>query len=218
VRVSAPERLTTCRDNFVLLNEPRRPWLDPNRLKDKFLVFSAQVHPDRVHQAGGAEKAAAQERYALLNGAYQCLRDPKERLKHLLELERGAKPPELQEIPQELMDLFLKVGSLSRQVDGFLGQSPQITSPLLHVRQLERSQEWLDQLRVLQSVVQSRYDQLLEEIKAVDAAWEAGEGGNTSARGTGLKRLEEIYRLLGYFGRWLGQLRERSHLLILNYA
>ena len=56
-------------DYFALLNEPRRPWLDPEPLKDKFLALSATVHPDRVHNLGAAERAAAQERYTELNAA-----------------------------------------------------------------------------------------------------------------------------------------------------
>src|SRR5215472_9636832 len=75
-------------DYFALLDEPRRPWLDAEPLKEKFLALSATVHPDRVHNLSETERAAAQERYTELNAAYQCLREPKERLHHLLELER----------------------------------------------------------------------------------------------------------------------------------
>src|SRR5438132_9046006 len=49
-------------DYFALLHEPRRPWLDPDLLKQKFISLSAEVHPDRVHLAGEAEKHAAQQR------------------------------------------------------------------------------------------------------------------------------------------------------------
>ena len=33
-------------DYFNLLSEPRRPWLNPEALKQKFLNLSAEVHPD----------------------------------------------------------------------------------------------------------------------------------------------------------------------------
>ena len=79
-------------DCFALPAEPPRPWLDADALKAKFLARSAEVHPDRVHSAPEAERAAAQERYTALNAAFNTLREPKDRLQHLLELELGAKP------------------------------------------------------------------------------------------------------------------------------
>ena len=120
-------------DFFFLLNEPRRPWLDPEVLKQKFLTLSATVHPDRVHNLGEAERAAAQDRYTGLNTAYNCLREPKERLQHLLQLELGAPPPNTQRIPSDLMDLSLEVGKACREADAFLAEKAKVTSPLLQV-------------------------------------------------------------------------------------
>src|SRR5688572_29394167 len=99
-------------DYFALLDEPRRPWLDPEALKVKFHQRSAELHPDRVHRQSASDKAKAQERYTELNAAYTCLREPKDRLLHLLTLESGGKPKDVQNIPAELMDLFFKVGTL----------------------------------------------------------------------------------------------------------
>src|SRR4051812_33187546 len=96
-------------DNFALLNEPRRPWVDPDALKTKFLALSSEVHPDRVHNAAEVEKQAANQRYSELNAAYNCLREPKDRLQHLLELELGAKPKDIQRIPAGTMDEFFEV-------------------------------------------------------------------------------------------------------------
>lgn len=79
-------------DYFVLLGEQRRPWLDPDSLKRKFLALSAELHPDRFHGADDAEKRSAQQGYAELNQAYNCLRRPKERLRHLLESKLAPHP------------------------------------------------------------------------------------------------------------------------------
>src|SRR5260370_11679321 len=125
-------------DCFVLLQQPRRPWLDPDALKQKFLSFSANNHPDRVHAASEMEKSGAQQRYAELNAAYQRLRDPKERLQHLLELELGAKPQQVKRIPPELMDVSMEVARLCRQADAFIGEKNRTTSPLLLVQMFER--------------------------------------------------------------------------------
>jgi len=66
------------------------------------------VHPDRVHSATGTEKQAANQSHAELNEAYQCLLEPKERLPHLLELERGTKSEEVRKISAGMMNLFME--------------------------------------------------------------------------------------------------------------
>src|SRR5688572_6125466 len=109
-------------DHFALLNEPRRPWLEPETLKGKFLALSAEAHPDRVHQASESDKLASNQRYTELNAAYNCLREPRDRLRHLLELELGQKPSDLTNVPNDLMDLFFSVAKLLREVDAFVAE------------------------------------------------------------------------------------------------
>src|ERR1051325_10997117 len=160
-------------DAFALLNEPRRPWLDAEALKQKFLPLSSAVHPDRTHNAPEAEKQKTNERYAELNAAYNTLREPRDRLLHLLELERGAKPGDIQRIPPGTMDLFVEVGQLCRDVDAFLPERAKVTSPLLKVQQFERGMEWTDKLQALQQRINAKRDELPAELKQMNAAWES---------------------------------------------
>lgn len=193
-------------DYFALLDEPRRPWLEPEPLKEKFLALSAMVHPDRVHHLGEAERASAQERYTELNAAYNFLREPRERLHHLLQLERGELPKDIQRIPSELMDLSLEIGRNCREVDAFLAEKARATSPLLQVKYFERGQGFVDTLQALRQRVNAMNERLNQELKQLDTAWQsAGE-----RRGELLPRLEELYRLYSYFARWTTQLQERS--------
>jgi len=196
-------------DYFALLSQPRRPWLDPDSLKQQFLALSAQCHPDRVHSASDVEKVAAQRRYLELNAAYNCLRDNKQRLLHLLELERGTKPNELQNIPADLMDLFLQVREVCQQADAVLAQKKTVTSSLLKVRLFERAQEQTERLTAVQKQLTSRQEQLSNELKAIDARWEDLGTHNSESRNNALQKLEEFYRLFSYFGRWSGQIQER---------
>src|SRR3974390_115525 len=99
-------------DCFKVLGQRRRPWLESGKLKQTFLELSAEWHPDRVHGRSNGERQAAQERYTELNSAYQRLREPKERLEHLLELELGTVPTQVQRIPSELMELAMGIGQL----------------------------------------------------------------------------------------------------------
>jgi curved DNA-binding protein CbpA len=193
-------------DYFALLNEPRRPWLEPELLKEKFLALSATDHPDRAHHLGETERAAAQERYTELNAAYNCLRDSKERLHHLLQLELGALPKDVQRIPSELMDLSLEVGKACREADAFLAEKARVTSPLLQVSFFQRSDEFTDKLQALRQRVNSLNERLNDELKQIDAAWQE----RAETRATLLPRLEELYRLFSYFARWTSQIQERT--------
>ncbi|MBI5775700.1 MAG: DnaJ domain-containing protein [Verrucomicrobia bacterium] len=195
-------------DYFTLLQEPRRPWLDVEKLKGKFFQFSAEVHPDRSHNAPEAEKQATNERYQELNAAYNCLRDPKERLRHLLELECGAAPANIQQAPAQLMDLFFEIGQACKAVDVFLAEKARAASPLLKVKFLEDGLNRLDELNAMQQKLRVPVAALEEELKAMNTVWEsAGDGASGVA--LPLRRLEEIYRELSFLSRWTAQIQER---------
>jgi DnaJ-domain-containing protein 1 len=196
-------------DHFALLNEPRRPWIDPEILKQKFLVLSSEVHPDRVHNSSETDKRNAQDRYTSLNAAYNCLKEPKSRLHHLLELELGTKPGNVQAIPSDLMEVFMQVSQLCREADAFLAESQAVNSPLLKVRMFERGQEWTDKLTALLKLLNAKGDALVGELKSLDAEWPGRPEAQPANRGRMLRRLEELYQLFSYFARWSGQIQER---------
>jgi len=191
-------------DFFALLHEPRRPRLDPNRLRQTFLSLAAEAHPDRTHNAPADEQAAANRRYAELNAAYQCLAEPKSRLLHLLELERGVKPADIQSIPPALADLFAGIVGVCRQADAFLLERDKVTSPLLKIQWFERAQEGIERLNAWQQKLGGLRDELHARLEQLDGQWLDPDRPPAL-----LSRLEELYRLFGYFNRWQNQLQER---------
>jgi curved DNA-binding protein CbpA len=193
-------------DNFALLNEPRRPWLEADLLKQKFLALASITHPDRVHNASESEKAEAAKRYAELNAAFNCLAEPKLRLLHLLELELGAKPKDIQQIPAVLANLFAEVANSCRNTDGFLMEKSKATSPLVQVQLFERGQDWVEKLNGLQRKLNELREQLNGELKSFNAQWISADA---VSRREILPKLEELYRLFGYFNRWSSQIQER---------
>lgn len=198
-------------DHFALLNEPRRPWLEVSALKAKFLQLSSEFHPDRVPAASAAEKEEAGRRFAELNAAYNILREPKERLLHLLELETGERPKDVQRIPPGTMDLFVEIGQTCREVDSFLAGRSKVTSPLLKVQLFARGQEWTEQLLALQQKVNAKREALAAELQAMNPDWEvAGRlTGEQRKSALALERLEPLYRVFSYVARWTEQLQER---------
>jgi len=198
-------------DAFALFSEPRRPSLDVEALKTRFLTQSAQVHPDRVHGAGEAEKAEATTRYAELNAAYQQLKETKDRLLHLYELEAGGPPRDIQRIPPGTMDLFVEVGEKCRDCDAYLAGRTATTSPMLKLKAFQAGLVWTDALLGLQQQVNARRDALATELTAMNAVWDAAPAVGNPARREALplERLEQIYRTLSYVARWTEQIQER---------
>ena len=196
-------------DCFALLNEPRRPWLDTDLLKQKFLALTAEVHPDRVHAGTDGEKHAAQARYTELNAAYNCLREPKQRLLHLIELESGKKPEQVQIIPSRLMNFFMEISRLCREIDSFLAEKAKTASPLLQVQLFQRGEEWSIKLAALRERIRPLSDELEVELKGLDKEWGSTFSSSVSARAGLLQRAEELYRLFSYVTRWNAQIQER---------
>ena len=179
-------------------------------LKAQFLALSSAVHPDRLHNAGEQERKAATDRYSVLNAAYNCLRDTKERLGHLLQLELDAKPGDVQKIPSTAMDLFMEVGNTLREVDTFLAQKAKVTSPLIKAQMFQSAMDWTDRLNALQQRINGKREWVLEELRAMNAAWEAAPAkGSQRAAALPLGRLEEIYREISFIGRWTEQIQQR---------
>lgn len=194
-------------DYFSALDEPRRPWLDPDALKKKFLTLSAAAHPDRAHILGEEEKRAAQSRYTELNQAYNQLRNPKERLQHLLELETGARPQQVQQVPADLIEFFFELGQLFKQTDAFLAQKAGTSSPILQAQLFDTGQGWTERLSALRQRLNERQGHLLADLRDLDSRW-IGEP-QPEEKLAMLRRLEELYRLFGYFARWESQIQEK---------
>ncbi len=198
-------------DCFAALGEARRPWLDLDRLKATFLKRSSEVHPDRFHGLPEAELAVAGTRYSDFNTAYQTLREPRTRLLHLLELESGARPRDVQRIPPGTMDLFTDVGQTCRDLDGFLARRGAVTSPMLKVKLFQEGLEWVERVQAIQAKVRARAAELETELQALNRKWDEAPPVGSPARAGALPltRIEEIYRVLSYVARWTEQIQER---------
>ncbi len=189
-------------DYFALLDEPRKPWIDTGLLKDKFMEMSARYHPDKFPQATPEERERISARYAELNAAYQCLSHTRDRLLHLIELETGKPPSDVQRIPPGTSNLFMQIGQTCAQAAAFLEKQPQTDSPILKAKRFVEQMEWTDKLTDFQNQLQGISDKLEEELKRMNTDMENGAP-------LPLERLEEIYRSTSYINRWTDQIREK---------
>lgn len=198
-------------DAFALLGESRLPWIDPDGLKERFLRLSGPFHPDRVHSASESERQEANQRFAELSAAHHTLREHRDRLLHLLELETGAPPRDIQKIPPGTMDLFVEIGQACREADEFLLKRTETTSPMLKLKQMQATLAWADRLSGLQRRVKARETELIDELKKLNEVWAAAPAVGDSSRPLSLplERLEQVYRAMSYTSRWTEQLQER---------
>jgi hypothetical protein len=146
-----------------------------------------------------------------LNAAYHCLRVVKLRLRHLLELERGTRPPDVQQIPPATMEVFTQVNQLCREADSFLAEKAIATSPLLKVQMFEKGQALTEKLNSRLLQLNARREALTEQMKLLNLAWESAPPAGSPGRINVLPctRLEHIYRELSFFTRWCEELQER---------
>lgn len=198
-------------DAYALMGEERRPWLDLEVLKRRFHELSGPLHPDRHHGAAEGEREAMGKRYAELNAVYSVLREPRDRLLHLIELETGERPRDIQRIPPGTMELFVEVGQMCRDCDGYLAKKSGATSPMLRLQLMQAGLEWADRLGELQGKVRAVGEGLGVELAGMNAVWAAapavGKAGRVGA--LPMERLEQIYRAMSYVSRWMDQLQER---------
>lgn len=195
------------KDCFALLSQPRQPWLDSDLVKASFLEKSSEVHPDRFHNAPPERRQAAAARFADLNEAHQRLREPKDRLRHLLELERGRKADDIQGAPVGAMELFMKLAELCRHVDAFLTRRGAVSSPMLKAQLFGEGLERVEQLQAAQQSLATRRSELEQQLRDLNHRWLGNEQPQKPP--ALLAELEELSREFSFLARWSGQVQER---------
>jgi DnaJ-domain-containing protein 1 len=200
-------------DHFLRLEVARRPWPDEAELKRKFLELSSAAHPDRVNTGSATEREQANARFAEINSAYNCLRDPRERLAHLLQLESGDAPRQVRQIPADLADEIIPAEQLCREASGFLAEKARATSPMLKAQLFARALDWTDRIQARLQPLQQRRTAVEAEIAALNNAWAALDAVTDAQQRRErlpLTKLDELFRSWSYLSRFIGQLQERA--------
>jgi curved DNA-binding protein CbpA len=202
-------------DYFALLGLARRPGLDEQEIKSRFVELCAAVHPDRVKPE---DKTRATGQFALLNAAQRCLGETAARLRHLLELENGSAPADIEQVPADSVDLLVKVAQTCRQADAFIEKRRRESSPLLRLNSFEKGMEWTEALQNLQSTLRTREQTFSARLSGWNETWRLAPAPEDPARPAALplRELEQMYRAISFLARSQRQLQERIAQLTLE--
>jgi molecular chaperone HscB len=128
---------------FEVFELPRRLAIDGDELQRRFYALARRTHPDFHQAAPPAERAAVEERAALVNAAYRTLRDPIARADYLVRLAEGRSTKEgsearLKAPPVLLAEMFEIQEALAEAKAGPLDEATRATLVELRARLLER--------------------------------------------------------------------------------
>ena len=189
-------------DFFTLLGESRRPWLDPERVKEKFHQLSRTEHPDQQTASSPGDESADAV-FARLNQAQAALRDPKARLRHLLELEfPQVKLSGPAKVPVTLADLFAPIHGLLRAIDAVLAKKAAAPSALAKALLARDEFSLREKAETQLARLETLHLAAVAELQAFDVEWEPRPPDAAA-------RLHEFYQRFAYPARWTEQLRER---------
>jgi DnaJ-domain-containing protein 1 len=190
-------------DYFALLGEERRPYLDPERVTERFRDLSRIQHPDRRQAQAETAEGEFTAEFALLNQAQQTLRDPKLRLGYLL----GLEFPEVRlsgpaEVPRELAGWLSPVHALLGQVDDLLARKAAAPSALARALLAREELQLREEVETRFADLKAMYAAAIDGLREYDAAWQPGTP-------SGPEPLLGFYHRFSYLSRWLEQFRER---------
>jgi curved DNA-binding protein CbpA len=209
-RLESAVNLMRMRDYFAVLGIARRPWVEEEVIKSRFFELSGQAHPDRVVGGDPQSRSDAEKTFSELNAAQLCLKNPRERLLHLLALEGYTDRSKGEQVPAVAMEFFAPVGELNKRVDHFLAEKKKAASPIVKAGLFQEGLEWTIKIQDLQEELSRRMNALQEEIKRIDEQWETM---NDDQRGAVFLRLSELAQSLGFLQKWRAQLQERMQAL-----
>jgi hypothetical protein len=171
-------------DYFALFDEARRPWLGPEKLKEKYFARSRASSAD-----------------VELNEGFRVLSDPKLRLHHFLMLE-GADLTVGRPVPPTVAELFWSSGTLLREIERWLLKHADAGSALSRALLSAERTKLEARLEALEGELNALYETELDQLRQIDASAET-DSPNV------LPKLIEHYDSISYLSRLQEQTKEK---------
>ena len=179
-------------DYFALLGQPHQPHLDDRAIEQAFHERARLLHPD----AAGANQT---DEFAQLNTAFNVLRDPCLRLRHLLELEGVTPAKEL--LAPELAEFFSRATEISHRAKAQIANERGSDSAIgRSVAQLKRSQIRADLVSVLREL-EANKRRAQSDLEDLNAIWD-------NDRAVAVVKTIQLQQRFTVLQRWMQTLRE----------
>lgn len=174
-------------DAFATLGLPRRAALNTEALQNAYAVHSRTAHPDH----GGNEAAAAD-----LNAAYEILRAPEKRLKHLLELAAPEDAKKWRTVPLDdgMMKLFSELGTALDSSARFIERKSKSQTALARALLANEEMKQRESLEQLGFEIERRRNEFESQLSAAESDW---------------AKLAAMQAKFAYLTKWQTQVRER---------
>lgn len=179
-------------DAFAQLRLPRRPYLAEETVRDAFHRLAAEHHPDKT----GGES----DQFSELTTAFETLRKPELRLKHLIELEVLQMPEPLQAaLPPDLADLFPEVAQIRQRIAAALEKKRSAANALARSLAAVEVAETFRSAKDLSVKLEDLHSTATVELRQIDASW---PDPNAQAA------LLSLHARFAFLTKWRDQLRE----------
>jgi curved DNA-binding protein CbpA len=179
-------------DAFAQLQLPRRPWLEEQEVRGACQRAAAQAHPD----ASG--KARSEEAFTALSKAYQLLRAPASRVRHLIDLELPGTPAPAP-MPADVMELFPLMARVREKVDRWNQRHAKGGSALERAVLSAELAQIRRECEAGRDRVSASMERAIQHLQEADRLWPSPASREA---------LPPLQARLSFLEKWLTQLRE----------
>lgn len=182
-------------DAFAILGVPCRAALDDEALRRAYAERSRAAHPDH----GGSEQTAAR-----INAAYETLRAPDKRLKHLMELRAAEDAGKWRTVPMDdaLMALFSELGKALEASAGFVERKSKAGTALARALLADEEIRHRESLERIGFEIEKHRARTEAALPGVDVALQARDP-------LAWKEIGLFQAKFAYLAKWQAQVRER---------
>jgi curved DNA-binding protein CbpA len=182
-------------DYFEVLALPGRAALGENEIHSAYATKSRTAHPDH----GGSEASAAE-----VNAAYEALRTPEKRLKHLLELAAPEDAKAWRTVPLDdaMMSLFTTLGNALQAAENFLQRKSSAQSALAKALLMNEEMQHRERLEGIGFEIEKCRREMESQLPAFDSALQCDDSSKW-------QQLAAMQARFSYLAKWQTQIRER---------